>query len=78
MSHYPTFEAFATRFILDDVSRAIIERTMAGSEATDSDREWLCDMIRARIAYDIYGEEAYIDIYKMYDEPLIQALDLHK
>lgn len=78
MSHYPTFEMFATRFILDDASRAIIEHTMAGSEATDSDREWLCDMIRARIAYDIYGEEAYIDIYKMYDEPLIQALYLHK
>jgi carboxyl-terminal processing protease len=78
MSHYPTFEAFATLFTLDDASRSLIEYTMAGSEATDSDREWLCDMIRARIAYDIYGEEAYIDIYKMYDEPLIQALYLHK
>ena len=78
MECYPTADVFTEHFALDDISLSLIQSVMHDTESSSEEQLWLSDMIRAYIARDIFGEEAYISIYMGYDEPLIRALELHK
>lgn len=78
MECYPTADVFTEHFALDDQSRSLIQNVLHNTKPSSKEQLWLSDMIRAYIARDIFGEEAYISIYMGYDEPLIRALELHK